>query len=156
MGRRGPAPRPTALRLLEGNASKRAIREEVQPSLVVPECPAWLDDEGRAEWERVAPELERMGLLTAIDGAALTGYCQAWATMRKAQQALDDHGLTFMTDTGYVQQRPEVSIAMKSWQLLKAFAAEFGLTPSARARIAPPRREEEVDPLDALRSRSSS
>jgi phage terminase small subunit len=36
---------------------------------------------------------------------------------------------------GFVQKRPEVTIAREAMQLMKAFAAEFGLTPSSRTRL---------------------
>jgi hypothetical protein len=31
-------------------------------------CPNWLDKEARPEWRRLGPELERIGLLTGVDG----------------------------------------------------------------------------------------
>jgi len=91
--------------------------------------------EAKREWARIAPELESLGLLTIVDRAALAGYCQAYARAMQAEQRVQKKGLIFTTNTGYVQQRPEVAIAQKSWQLVRAFAAEFGLTPSSRSRI---------------------
>ena len=42
-------------------------------------CPKQLDTEARREWRRVAPELERMGLSTTLDRAALAAYCACWS-----------------------------------------------------------------------------
>ncbi len=91
-----------------------------------------------------------MGLLTIIDRAALAGYCQSWARYVEAERTLRRLGLTFVTESGYVQQRPEVSIAQKYLQLVRAFCAEFGLTPSSRGRMHIPEREdgEEENPFD--------
>lgn len=154
MGRRGPKPKPTHLRVLEGNPSKRPLNtNEPKPAPIAPQCPDWLDDEAKAEWNRVEPELERLGLLTVVDGTALAGYCQTYARWRQAEEILQKHGLTMeiMTKGGgtYLQQRPEVAIAQKSLQLIKAFCAEFGLTPSARSRMTLPGQKAE-DEMDAL------
>ena len=44
MGRRGPAPKPTAIKKAEGNPGKRKLNtEEPQPLPGVPECPDHLD-----------------------------------------------------------------------------------------------------------------
>lgn len=148
MGARGPLPKPTALKVLEGNPGKRPLnRAEPKPRPVAPKCPAWLLLEAKREWRRVAPELERLGLLTVVDGTALAGYCQAYARWREAEAALSEHGLTFATDKGYVCVRPEVAIAQRSLQLVKGFCAEFGLTPSSRGRMTLPEVDDGGDDL---------
>lgn len=137
MGRRGPVPQPTALRIIKGNPSKRPLnRNEPKPRPIAPSRPEWLLPEAKREWSRIMPELERLGLLTIIDRAALAGYCQEWARYVEAERALIQEGTTFTTPSGYIQQRPEVAIAKKSLQLVRAFCAEFGLTPSSRSRMS--------------------
>lgn len=143
MGRRGPAPQPTALKILNGNPGKRAINHnEPQPTKKAPKCPSWLSREAKAEWRRVAPELERLGLLTVVDGGALAAYCQAYARWKQCEEVIERDGMVseLVTDTGstYLQQRPEVSIANKQLQVMKAFCTEFGLTPSSRSRMSLP------------------
>lgn len=136
MGARGPAPKPTALKVLDGNAGHRPInRSEPRPRPVAPKCPAWLDKEARAEWRRIAPALERLGLLTEIDGAALAGYCQSYARWRQCQEVLAKDGLTFKTESGYTAARPEVAIGNRALIEVRAFCVQFGLTPGARARM---------------------
>lgn len=146
---RGRKPKPTHLRVLEGNPGHRPInRREPKPTPVAPKPPSWLDREAKREWKRIAPELERLGLLTKVDGAALAGYCQAYARWRAAEEIIKREGLTVTTESGYVMPHPAVKIAEKSMQLLRAFATEFGLTPSSRARMTLPKVEE--DDLDAI------
>lgn len=136
MGARGPAPKPSALRVLEGNPGHRPInRSEPKPRPIAPKCPSWLDAEAKREWRRIAPALERLGLLTEIDGAALAGYCQSYARWRQCQQVLAKDGLTFKTESGYMAARPEVAIANRALIEIRAFCAQFGMTPSARARM---------------------
>lgn len=149
MGLRGPAPEPLALKVLKGTA--RRPDRVPQPSVGggLPACPAWLEPEAKREWRRVAPELRRLGLLTVVDRAALAGYCQAYSRWRAAEERVRDGELTFTTQTGFVGVRPEVAIAQKSLALVRAFCHEFGLTPSARARMTVPERPADGG-LDAL------
>ena len=155
MGERGPAPKPTAIRELEGNPGHRPInRNEPKPEPGAV-CPDWLPDEAKAEWGRVAPELERMGLLTKVDTSALAAYCAAYARWRAAEEAIAEHGLTFVTSSGYAAQRPEVGIANKAMADIRAFCKEFGLTPSARGRMSVPGADEPTDPLEKMLSDGS-
>jgi P27 family predicted phage terminase small subunit len=136
MGRRGPAPKPTAIRILEGNPAHRPLpANEVKPTMLMPDCPDWLPEGAKLEWEKIAPILHRLGLLTEVDQMALAAYCTALSTWRQAQKVLDTKGLIFTTPSGYKQQRPEVAIVSRSLALVRAFSAEFGLSPASRARL---------------------
>ncbi len=135
----GPPRKPTRIRILEGNASKRPLPSaEPKPTEGTPTRPEWVAPEAKREWRRIVPELRRLGLLTLVDRAALVGYCQQWGRYVQAEKILTEKGLTFETENGYVMQRPEVAIATKALQLVKAFCTEFGLTPAARARLSAP------------------
>lgn len=150
MGKRGPAPKPTVLRILEGNPSKRPInKNEPKPKPEMPKCPHWLDKEAKREWKRVAPELHRLGLLTVVDRTALAAYCQLYARWRKAEEAIRGKGMSFKTESGYESSIPEIKIAERTLQLIKAFCAEFGMTPSSRGSMQLPGQKEE-DEFDKL------
>jgi len=134
----------------EGNPGKRKLKIEPMPKKGIPEKPKWLLPEARAEWDRVVPELERLGLLSKIDGAALAGYCQNWARAIKCEKRLEHKGMTMKTQSGYEQQRPEVAMAQKYWALVKVFCSEYGLTPASRVRLGTPGEPKKRDSLDAL------
>jgi phage terminase small subunit len=74
MGRRGPAPTPTPLLKLRGSTliTKKRERAEVKGPEGRPDCPDWLKDDARAAWDYLVPQLETMGILTRIDGNALS------------------------------------------------------------------------------------
>ncbi|MCO6436912.1 MAG: phage terminase small subunit P27 family [Phycisphaerae bacterium] len=150
MGRRGPAPTPTPLLKLRG--SKRVTRkreeQEVRGPDGVPDRPDWLDEDAGMAWDHLVPLLEVMGVLTRVDGNALGRYCRLWSRWRKAEQFIDQRGEMYpiKTDDGAVkcfQQWPQVAIANKLATQLTRLEAEFGMTPSARARIqlAPQKQE---------------
>ena len=136
MAIRGRKPKPTALKLLEGNPGKRPINEhEPVPPKGTVKCPTWLEPEAKKEWKRLAPSLEAMGVLTQADLTAFAGYCQAYARWKEAEEFISQHGSIFQTPSGYVQQVPQVSIAQQNLKIMQSFCSEFGLTPATRARI---------------------
>lgn len=136
MAQRGRKPKPTAIKELEGNPGKRPLNQhEPKPKGKAPPCPAWLLPEAKKEWRRMAKQLEGLGLLTEVDMTAFSGYCQAYARWREAEEYITKNGATVKTASGYLQQVPQVAIATNYLKLLNRFCAEFGLTPSARSRI---------------------
>lgn len=137
--------KPTKLKILEGNPGRRPLNEnEPNPIPIAPECPNWLLDDAKKEWKRLAPELERLGLLTIIDKAAFAGYCQSYAKWKAAEEFIKKNGTTYRIPkkdksgkvvSVYIAPFPEVAIANQSLKQVRAFATEFGLTPSSRGRI---------------------
>ena len=71
----GRKPKPTALKLVTGNPGKRPLNDhEPQPEAAIPEVPAHLSGEAKAEWDRIVIRLHPLGLLTDLDRAALAAY----------------------------------------------------------------------------------
>jgi len=143
---KGRKPLPTKIKILEGNPGKRPLNliNEPKPLQIAPECPDWLLDEAKKEWSRLAPGLERLGLLTILDMAAFAGYCQSYAKWKIAEEFIKKNGMTYeilkrdkegKVISTYIALFPEVYIARQCLNQIKAFAAEFGLTPSSRGRI---------------------
>ena len=136
MAQRGRKPKPTAVKVLEGNPGKRSLNTgEPKPEKKAPRCPAWLEDEAKKEWKRMAKQMEQLGILTEIDMAAFAGYCQAYARWKEAEEFITQHGSILRTKSGYVQPVPQVSIAQTYLKIMNRFAEQFGLTPSSRSRI---------------------
>lgn len=136
MGRRGPIPMPTSIRMLRGNKGKRPVNpREPQPDRKPPRCPEFLEPDAKKEWKRLCKLLLKMNVLTEADGMALACLCQTWSTLGKAQRRLNETGLLFKTPSGYVQQSPFVSIVNVCGDIVMKLAQEFGLTPAARGRL---------------------
>jgi len=79
-------------------------------------------------------------LITNVDRAALAAMCQHYGDMVRAATMIRDHGDVYpiKDDKGgvkYLQQSPWVSMFNKASNGYLRYAAEFGLTPSARARL---------------------
>lgn len=152
MATRGRKPKPTALKVLEGNPGNRPLnKSEPRPYAVVSGCPDWLEDEAKAEWTRLSKILEDMGVLTEVDITAFAGYCQSYARWKEAEIYLSKNGSVFETPNGYLQQVPQVSIAQTNLKIMLKFCEQFGLTPSARSRIVANKSvEETTDEMEKL------
>lgn len=147
---KGRKPKPQSLKKLAGNPGKRKPKHtEPEPPAGVPDPPDHLDADALAEWQRMAPELEKLGLLSRLDLAAFAGYCMAWSRWVQAERSLKEHGPIVKSPSGYPIQNPYLSVANTALKHLRGFLAEFGLSPSSRARVKPTEVKEE-DPLDSV------
>lgn len=148
----GRKPTPTALKLVKGNPGKRALnKREARVQLAQPAPPPFLNDEAKVEWGRVIGTLCAAGLMTELDRAVLAAYCQAYGRWAEAERALarmaakDEMNRALMVKTtgGNAIQNPLVGIANKAKADMVRYAVEFGMTPSARAKVVA------ADPEDA-------
>lgn len=138
MGKRGPAPKPTNLRLLHGDRKDRINTNEPVPRALLPECPDDVAADVRAVWDYAMAELEPMGVATAADRDALLCYCEAVVAHRKASAILARSPVLVKGIHGNMVRNPALQIQRDAAQTVRAFAQEFGLTPSARSQIARP------------------
>jgi phage terminase small subunit len=135
MGKRGPAPKPTAIRVLEGNAGKIAINEhEPEPLTGIPSRPVWLSERAEQHWDELVPQLDYMRVLTQADMTALGLLCDALGEWREKR------------DTNSREAAEAMRRAM-------SLMGRFGLTPADRTKIAATPKEK-PEGLDALRKRS--
>lgn len=142
----GRPPKSPKAKRLSGNPGRRKLaKDPPQPRQGAPTCPTWLSAEAKKEWKRLVPELQTLGLLTIVDLAALSSYCQAWAELQEATRILDRDGRIIEVQkynragdvTGYAMQtHPAVKLQRDAFQRVKQFLCEFGLSPASRSRTA--------------------
>lgn len=146
MGKRGPAPKPTELKLVKGTRKDRVNRAEPQPTEVPIEPPPWLvDDLALKAWRNLAPDLIERKVLTGWDVQAFAEWCSAVAHLERAERALAAEGHVIEAEvfnrngeaTGVRTVRSEWSRVWKdALEVTARRAAKFGLTPSDRAGIS--------------------
>ena len=147
MAKPGPKPMPGNVHLLRGNPSKKPLAslldDVVRPDVAVPRCPI-RSKHFQAEWKRISAHLQRLGLVSELDRAMLTGYCLAWADLMWAEERMAAHnaddptgerGRIGVTPSGYQQISVLMQIRNRAMDQLKTFAAEFGMSPAARSRV---------------------
>ena len=154
MGTRGPMPKPSALKALQGNPGKRttSVGDGVNPVIEIPSAPRHLSKEAAKEWKRITPLLEELGLISGLDRAALALYCQAAGRLAELETAFNgqvarlvDEGSDYadavykasyaVTPSGYAQQSVIVQLIGKHREQLNRYLMHFGLSPAARGRV---------------------
>lgn len=152
----GRVPQPTAVKALRGNPGRRPLNAaEPKPASRIPSPPSHLSGHALVEWKRVVRELHAIGVLTEIDRATLSAYAQAYGRWVEAEESLaamaerDNvmHALIIKTVNGNTMQNPLVTIANAACAAMVKYAAELGMTPSARSRIkaTPPEEQDEAE-----------
>ena len=142
----GPPPIPLIVHRMRGNPSKKKLPPGPEPALLpkCPEPPEFLSSFARDEWWRVAPELWALGLLTVLDTASLAAYCYSYGIWREAAEALErvgardeqTRGLLIRTQDGNARRNPLIKVAADAAAAMVRYAGEFGLTATARSRLA--------------------
>jgi P27 family predicted phage terminase small subunit len=135
MGIRGPAPAPTAIKLLRGTRKDRINLNQPQPPARVPPCPGWLSPEAKRLWRKIAPQLQAHRLLTEWDRESFAAYCEAAVQHQKACAIVAQGGILLKGYRGQLIKNPALQVARDTAQTMRGFAREFGLTPSARSSI---------------------
>lgn len=94
----GRPPKPTKLKLLDGNPGRRPIPVETEVATGVAVKPAWvaIDPSWSAVWDELAPQRTEMDLLNASTQDAFGQLCQFLAAARKGPGTLDGAQLTHM------------------------------------------------------------
>lgn len=148
MGLRGPKALPNELKILAGTRKDRIGGLVAQPGgSPLPECPAWLDDVARAEWERVVPIFAGMRVLTEADGPMLAQYCDAFSLLQMAREDIGAHRTACKSAAGTPKGSPAVAAAVAARAQMIKILAEFGGSPSSRGRLAVSPDEKQSDPF---------
>jgi P27 family predicted phage terminase small subunit len=145
VGARGPIGQSDNVRFLRGNPGHRRGRKSVRARPGAPAAPTWLSTEAKAEWRRVVPELDELGILARVDRAVLAAYCDAWAKFTMAARQLDREGLLRVDRWDREGKHPLWSVWRDASGLVAQLAKSIGASPEARLRMALPERPDDDD-----------
>lgn len=162
----GRKPIPNELKRLKNNPGRRSLpkpEEEVKsvPALLAPAPPEVSEQKyGSHFWDMTMPVLIRMGVLNESDLTMFAHYCIACSIVRESSEAMAKGGLVYQTKvhtrevkkkivktSTVIRKSPYIEIINIYSRLAQSFAAEFGLTPSARSKItfrAPPAKDSKL------------
>ena len=145
MAKRGPKPKPTNLKILKGTQKTCRLNEyEPEPTFAMPEKPEYLDILAARQWDKLAHQLNEIGILSHIDGEALAMYCQLYSRWVACELQIQAKGITDITG-----RRASWAIEAHSCRgLMHRFMAEFGLTPSSRSNIIAKRQDPALDAFE--------
>ena len=137
---------PTAMKEMQGTLEKsRVLENEMQVDLVtqLPEAPELLSTIGAEEWYKVTSQLFNLKMLHHIDLRLIESYCNEMALYIECESELRKNGRVDVfknTNGDIIRSQAKPYVKMKNDALNNALklAAQFGLTPVARANISAP------------------
>ena len=132
---KGRKPKPLAVREAEGSKPRARHRNQPKPRAGKPTPPDHLSDAARVEWTRVLAAAPA-GMLSRLDVAVLSLYCDAFARWAAARKMVARTGECIATTNGNVVQNPWLGIANRAAADTLKAAVELGLSPTARARVS--------------------
>jgi len=147
-GRGGRPPKPTHLKILEGNPGKRDLPEnEPQPDKGIPDSPPTFTEAQRQAFETLGLQLDQVGVLTKLDGPALSLAALAYTQTMASAEHVAKHGPVWINFAGCrdkdgnivalpdTKVNPHWKIQVEAMKRLQAMLQEFGMTPSSRTKV---------------------
>ncbi len=143
---RGRKKTPTVLKEMMGTArADRLVDNEMTADLVLqlPKAPEFLSEIGTKEWYKITSQLFNLKMLHEVDLSLILAYCNEMATYIECEMKLKEIGRvdTFKNTNGDIvrtQAKPYVKMKNDALNNALKLAANFGITPSARANISAP------------------
>ncbi len=133
---RGRKPKPTAKKRLAGNPGKRALNDREPHPRVSPDAqPAQIIEGCQAFTARYLPLLKEMKVFTDVDLAAFELMSVHYVVAIRAAAIVENSGLVQYDEIKQAHKNPILQVLRDSSRAFREYAAEFGMTPSARVRI---------------------
>lgn len=131
---RGRKPKPTAMKLAEGNPGKRPIGSNPQPPAKLPAPPKHLSKDGKKVWKALGPRFAALGIMAEVDEVAFAILCESYASyVSLVIKARDDGPIVRVN--GQAVPNPYLVRADREAEKVRKLLAEFGGSPSSRARL---------------------
>jgi P27 family predicted phage terminase small subunit len=146
---KGRKPTPKPILKLRGSRVRGPHTRGIDAPPGTPPAPEWLCPIARLEWDRIVPMLEASKVMSPRHQQTLAAYCDSFADMVQADAELQANGTTIMDDKGRVSNHPAWLRKRDARNQMLKFAAEFGLTASALARVSAVEQPPQEDDDDA-------
>ena len=121
---------------------------EPDPVLGMPDCPAHITGEAKAEWNRLGKQMIAEGRMAVIYKGAFAAYCVAWGRWVYAEEQLREFGLVIKSPHGHLVQSPYLPIANKALAQMRALIGDPGISPTSQARVSTVEGAATVDPSE--------
>ncbi|WP_108262283.1 phage terminase small subunit P27 family [Mangrovicoccus ximenensis] len=118
---------------------KPPISADAEALTKAPPVPKHLGTHAKAEWKRIMPQLIARQIITKADLSGVENYCMAMGAVRQIADAMAAMPVPDLKLGG---------LQIRYAQTARQLAAEYGLTPTSRARVgAALPDDDEDDPL---------
>jgi P27 family predicted phage terminase small subunit len=151
---RGRKPKPSHLRVVDGNPGRRPLNEdEPQTKAEIPDAPPhWLSDTAKDVYTTTLKDCPE-GLLRDLDLSMFARWCFHHDQFRQAQDAVSRYGQFVKNGKSPVPaQNPALAVANKQSLIMAKLEAEMGFTPSSRSRVRIDRKNRPASAFGALKT----
>ncbi|SLN62246.1 Phage terminase, small subunit [Roseovarius litorisediminis] len=104
---------------------KPPLTSDIEALTKAPPVPKHLALQAKAEWKRIMPQLIARRIITKADLAGVENYCTCIGLVRQIEEER----------AGGAINVPMFGVLNRAAQTARQLAAEYGLTPTSRARI---------------------
>ena len=120
----GRPPKPTALKILQGNPGQRPLNTLEPKPPAGCEMPKELMSNVSAvkHWNEQAPRLIAMGVLTQVDGLTFARLCRLWSLEDRIWALAEESGIPAPPDPRMLAE-------------IRQLEERFGMNPSSRAKL---------------------
>jgi len=157
---KGRKPKPTKLKVLEGNPGKRPLpKNEFKPDPTIPEKPP-LDKDAQKIFDYYAGYLDEAGLLSVMDKDLLANVSRMIARVNEIDVILQDPEVQIMisytesapngTERPVVKLNPLVREQRDLMAQIRMHAPEFGMSPRGRVGLSVQPQEKKKPKLEKL------
>lgn len=133
----GRKPKPTALKILQGNPGKRALNKnemKVRGDLKS-NPPSYMSAECAKVWRETVAAMPK-GILKKLDTSVLESFVSSYTEFRRLHVLLQDGTQDLLgTERGAMKANPLFTAKHKAQMTMLRTAVEMGMTPSSRSRI---------------------
>lgn len=120
---------------------KPPLSPDAEALTKAPLVPKYLSAHAKAEWKRIMPQLIARRVITKADMAGVEAYCVAVGASKLIAETMSAGGLPDLKMGG---------LQIRYMQAARQFAAEYGLTPTSRARISAVQSDDEDEDLTKI------
>jgi len=135
----GRLKKPIELKKQEGTFRKDRDGQKLDLPSSLPVLPDYISEDAQNYYLGIASKLHKLNLINDVDQTALVLLAEAYDDYRKAKQYIDEHGdiysVTNLAGELLWKKHPKSQIMTDSWSRVRKMLSEFGLTPSARAKL---------------------
>ena len=137
MGKRGPAPTPTAILKQRGSWLAKTRKDE--PIMPCDEIkpPSWLPKKCVKYWKDIEEILKPAGVIMNSDNLALALLVESIVRYLKYRDLYEEKFKSnpiYVVD-GLIKKNPMAKVVAEEYATLKGMLMEFGMTPSSRSGI---------------------
>lgn len=132
--------KPQALHIIHGTERARdkqkRKRELCLKAGPVGDCPAWINPEGREEWNRLTSDPDYSPVLAPAMRGTMIDYCNLYGRMIRAEQKLSvwvEKQETEQSDAKV--DGPREAINASERQTLHSLRMQLGLTPASQSKV---------------------